>query len=214
MIAAVNRIRDVPIVYTVASDPVALGIFTKDALPSNLAGVHDNPALGRLLEMAMANDPGLESVGIVYDPAQPNSMLSVERLRPACAAKGIRLNEATASVLSDLSTAVQSLVQRGTGALILSADNLVTSGFSIVHKTAAGAGMPIFVTEPALVEEGATGAIGDDYEAWGAQSGRLAAKVLAGVPPGELSLETTRVQHVISPQAAAPAPSLPPESPR
>ena len=35
------------------------------------------------------------------------------------------------------------------------------------------------------------------------QSGRLAAKVLAGVPPGELPLESTLTQQVFPPKATA-----------
>lgn len=206
MIAAVNRIKGLPIVFSVASDPVALGVCSAEAPPSNLTGVHDDPPVGRLLDMAMAYDPGLKSVGIVYDPAQPNSVLSVEKLRAACAERNILLHEATASVLTELAVAVQSLAQRNAGALLLSADNLACSGFSVIHKVAAGAGLPIFSTDIDLVEEGATGAIGDDYESWGAQSARLAARILAGVPPGDLPMESTRTQRVIPPKGAAPAP--------
>jgi ABC-type uncharacterized transport system substrate-binding protein len=207
MIAAANRVKDVPVVFTVSSDPVALGIFEKDALPQNLTGVHDDPPLDSLLDMAMRYDPGLKSVGIVYDPAQPNSVLSVEKLRKACAERRIKLHEATAFSMTDLSPAVQSIVQRKADALILSADNLVASGFPSIQKAAKNAGMPIFVTEPQLAEAGAAGAIGDDYEAWGAQAGRLLAKVLAGVPTSTLPLEATKVQQIVEPKAIVAAPA-------
>lgn len=199
MIAAANRIKDVPVVFTVGSDPIALNIFTPESMPTNLTGVHDDPAMGALLDMAMAHDPNLKSIGIVYDPAQPNSVLSVERLRTACKARNMPLLEASAATQTDLAQAVQSLVQRGMGALLTSADNLVVAGFAIVHKTASQAGVPIFTTDSNLMEEGATGSIGDDYESWGAQSGRLAAKVLAGVPPVLLPLQATRDQQVSGP---------------
>ncbi len=200
MVAAVHRVHDIPIVYTIASDPIALKVCAPESIPGNLAGVHDDPPVARLLEMAMKHDPSLSSVGIVYDPAQPNSVISVEKLRVACQEQGMRLHEATASSLTDLSTATHSLVQRQTGALLLSADNLVNSGFSVIQAIAAKQGIPIFVTDVNLIEEGATGGIGDDYESWGAQSGRIAAKVLAGLSPRDVPLQTTRHQIVYPPR--------------
>jgi ABC-type uncharacterized transport system substrate-binding protein len=97
---------------------------------------------------------------------------------------------------------VQSLIQRGVDAIIISADNLSYTGFPAIIRAARAASVPVFTTEPALVEQGATGAIGDDFEAWGAQSGHLAAKVLAGVAPAALPIEKTRVQRTLEPASA------------
>jgi len=205
MIAAVKRIRDIPVVFTVASDPTAVGAFKKENRPANIAGVHDDPPMDRLLGMACKNDPSLSSAAIIYDPAQPNSLISVEKLRRSCKERKIEICEATASTVSDLPAAVQSVIQRRAGAILLSADNLVTTGFPAIHGAAKNAGVPIYVTMTELVKQGASGAIGDNYEAWGAQSGRLAAKVLAGVPPGDLPIEATGTQEVIEPENKAPA---------
>lgn len=199
MVAAASRVKDFPIVFCVGSDPLALKIFTKETIPSNLTGVYDDPALGALLQMAMDHNPELKSVGIIYDPSQPNSMLSVERLRRACTEKNVPLHEATAASMIDLSTAVQSLIQQDIGALIVSTDNLVTAGFAAVHKLTSRAGIPIFATETDLLREGAIGAIGEDFELWGAHSAQLAVKVLAGVPPAALPLEPTRVRRTNPP---------------
>lgn len=204
MIAAAQRISDIPVVFSVASDPVALGIFTASERPRNLTGVHDDPPLDALLAMAVQHNPRLRAVGIVFDPAQPNSVLSCEKLREASRKRGIRLYEANATSLTELEPAVQSLIQRGAGALLLSADNLVSSGFSLIQRSAEKEGVPVFVTAVNHMEDGATGAVGDDYEAWGVQSGRMAAKVLAGVPPALLPLEETRQHRVIPPVTAAP----------
>jgi putative ABC transport system substrate-binding protein len=46
-----------------------------------------------------------------------------------------------------------------------------------------------------MVRRGATGAVGDDYFDWGQQTGRLAAKVLAGASPADLPLEKTATQR-------------------
>jgi ABC-type uncharacterized transport system substrate-binding protein len=203
LMAAARRITDIPVVFTVASDPAVLGLFTPESRPAQITGVHDDPPVKRLLEMARKHDPALAAVGIVYDPAQPNSLISVEKLRKACKESGVALCESTASTVSELSAATQAVIQRRAGAIMLLADNLVITGFPAIYNAAKNAGIPIYVTSPELVRQGAFGAIGDNYEAWGAQSGHLAAKVLAGVSPRELPVEATRVQEVIEPGISA-----------
>ena len=199
LVAAAKHVTDIPIVFTVASDPAALGLFNSGNRPANITGVHDDPPVDRLLDMARKHAPALTTVGIIYDAAQPNSLISVEKLRKACRERGMVLCEATVSTVSELPTAVQSVIQRKVGAILLSADNLVCTGFPAIHEAAKHAGIPIYVTDSELVKQGADGAVGDNYEAWGAQAGRLAAKVLAGVSPRDLPIETTKLQRIVEP---------------
>jgi len=203
-VAGARKVKTVPLVFTVSSEPAKLGLFA-DGRPANITGVHDDPPMDKLLDLAAAHRPGLAAVGTVYNPAEPNSMISVERLRAVCRERHLTLHEATVSNVSELSLAAQSLVQRGAQALLTSADNLVGSGFPILARTARDAGIPLFTSEPAQVSQGATGAVGDDYEEWGAQSGRLAAKVLAGLSPAELPFEVTAVQRTVVPEPPASA---------
>lgn len=203
LIAAANRIKDIPIVFTIASDPAALGLFKKENRPANIAGVHDDPQMDKLLDMARRHNPSITSVGIIYDPSQPNSLISVEKLRKACLERRMTLCEATASTLSELPAATQAIIQRRAGAIMLSADNLVNTGFPSIHLAAKHAGVPIYVTASELMKQGASGAVGDNYEAWGAQAGHMAAKVLAGVPPKEIPIAVTRVLEVFEPVKSA-----------
>ena len=47
-----------------------------------------------------------------------------------------------------------------------------------------------------MVGKGVDAAIGADFLQWGKQSGHMAAKVLAGVPPDDLAFEKTSMQNV------------------
>lgn len=199
MIAMANKDTEIPVVFTVASDPYKLGMF-KNGRPANICGIHDNPPVAEVLKMARAYVPNMKKVGTIYDAAQMNSVLSVEKLRVAGKEQNIEVLEATASTVSDLSMGTQSLLQRGAEAIMVSADNLASTGFSTIHRVASSAGVPIFATEPQLVEQGATGAYGDSFFEWGKQSGKLAAKVIAGVPPSQLPIGETEKKVRIDPQ--------------
>jgi len=196
-LAAVQAIRDIPIVFTVASDPKVLGVLDDDR-PPNFTGVYDDPPIDRLLALALEREPGLKTVGTVWDPSQPNSEISVKKLRRVCKDKNILLHENTVGMLSELPDATQSLCTRGADIIVISADNLTTTGFPAIHRVAQKNDVPIYTTDPTLVESGATAAIGDDFFEWGKQSGLLAARVLGGVKPASLPFEPTAVQRTQS----------------
>ena len=195
LLAAARAIHEIPIVFTVASDPQVLGIFQGDQRPPNITGVYDDPPLDRVVDLALKREAPFDTVGTVWDPSQPNSEISVKKLRKACRERKLTLVEATAAVVSDLPQATQSLCQRRARIIVISADNLTTTGFPAILGAAKKNGVPVYATEPWFVERGAAGAIGDDYVEWGKQSGQLAAKVLAGVKPDSLPPEKTRVQR-------------------
>ncbi|HKT11561.1 MAG TPA: ABC transporter substrate-binding protein [Terriglobia bacterium] len=195
LLTAARAIHEIPIVFTVASDPKVLGIFQGNQRPPNITGVYDDPPLDRVLDLALKREAPFATVGTVWDPSQPNSEISVKKLRKACRERKLTLVEAAAAVVSDLPQATESLCQRHAGIIVISADNLTTTGFPGILGAAKKNGVPVYATEPRFVERGAAGAIGDDYVEWGKQSGHLAAKVLAGVSPNSLPPEKTRIQR-------------------
>lgn len=199
LIAAGKKIRTIPLVFTVASDPRKLNIFGNEK-PANICGVHDDPQVDRLLQMAKKYNNKLEKAGIIYDAAQPNSLISVGKLRLAGREQKIRILEVTASTVTDLEPAARALIQRGAEAFILSADNLVLTGFPAIVRVAQPLSVPIYVTEPGFMDQGATGAIGDNYREWGKQAGKMLEQILKGVPAASLPFEPTRNQIVVEPQ--------------
>jgi len=199
--AILKKTTTIPVVFTVTSDPKKLDLF-KSGRPENVCGIHDNPPVAEVLAMAMNYDKSIKRVGIVYDASQMNSVLSVRKLRDAGKEKGVKILEATATSVTELSMATQSIIQRGAQAIMISADNLANTGFASIYRVAQAAGVPIFATEPNLVEQGATGAYGDNFFDWGKQSGVLVAKIIAGAHPSMLPLTETANHQLIAPKDA------------
>ncbi len=199
LIATAQRIKDIPIVFTVASDPIKLGLYAEGNRPANICGIYDDPPLDKLLEMARNHIRGLSVVGIVYDAAEMNSLISVDKLRDAGNQQGVRVVEATVSGTSELPMATQSLIQRGAQAIMVSADNTTTTGFPAIVRVAQSADIPVFTTETGMVQLGAAGAIGDNYFEWGKESGMMAAQVLGGISPEDLPVRSTSVFETITP---------------
>src|SRR5262245_30418051 len=204
MIAAAKAIRDIPIVFTVASYPPTVGVFAEGQRQDNLVGVYDDPPLAELIELARKREAAIQKIGIVWNPAEPNSEYSVKKLRRICADQRLQLIERNAASVTELPDATAAVCQAGAQILVISADNVASSGLPTIVATTSKFDVPIYSTEPDMVRRGAAGAVGDDFFEWGKQTGRLAAKILAGVPPIELPFEKTQVQRmVVSEESAA-----------
>jgi ABC-type uncharacterized transport system substrate-binding protein len=201
LITAAKKVKNIPLVFTVASDPKKVGIFDKQR-PENICGVYDSQPVAELVEMILRYQPDIKTLGTVYDPSEINSMISVEKLRNAVKKHHLKLVEATAGNVSELPMATQSLIERGAEALVVSADNLAITGFSAIRKNAATSNIPVFTTETSLMNQGAAGAVGNDYFAWGQQSGKLAGHVLTGTAPLELPIEPVSENTIITPSKA------------
>jgi len=198
LIAAANKLHDVPVVFTVASQPSRLNLFLEDK-KANFCGVYDDPAVDELLGMAIRHKPSLKKVGVIHDPSQMNSMISVNKLKAAAAVTNTEVLQAGVSSVTELGMAAETLIQRGADAFILSADNLVSTGFSTIIQVTSRAKIPVYVTEINLVTQGAYACIGDNFFDWGMESAEMAAKVLAGISPLELGFHPTSHKKTIDP---------------
>jgi ABC-type uncharacterized transport system substrate-binding protein len=199
LIATAKKIKDIPVVFTVASDPVKLGIYKEGDRPANLCGIYDDSPLDQLFEMARNYIKELSVVGIVYNASDANSMISVEKLRKAGKEQDVLVLEATVSGPLELPMATQSLLQRGAQAMIVPADNITMTGFPAIIGVTKSAGIPVFTTKTDLVKMGAAGAIGVNYFNWGKESGLMADEVLNGVSPALLPVRPTSVFEITGP---------------
>jgi ABC-type uncharacterized transport system substrate-binding protein len=197
MIAAARTIRDIPIVFTVASYPPAVGVFPEGQRQNNVVGVYDDPPISDLIELALKREGTLKKVGTVWNPAEPNSEISVKKLRQVCQAKGLELIERHAAAVSELPNTTASVCQAGAQIIVISADNITSAGLPAILSVARESRVPVYSTEPDMVRRGATAGIGDNFFEWGRQTARMSAKVLAGVPPAALDFEKTAVQHAV-----------------
>ncbi|MDD4155199.1 MAG: ABC transporter substrate-binding protein, partial [Candidatus Cloacimonetes bacterium] len=173
LLATTAKIKDIPIVFTVASNPKTLNINQE-----NIYGVYDNPAMDKMLAVAQDMISNLKIVGTIYDSSQLNSIIAVEKLRKACKEKNIKLLEMTITSTIEISLATQSIIQKGAQALILSSDNQINTGFPSVLNVTLPHNIPVIVSEISLTDVGASAAIGISYYEWGEQSGIILAKIL------------------------------------
>ncbi|NLJ34300.1 MAG: ABC transporter substrate-binding protein [Firmicutes bacterium] len=202
--AAANVVKDIPIVITAITDPVAAGLAESMERPGgNITGTSDmNPVREQI---ALVKDflPEAASLGIIYDAGEDNSLVQVEMAREVVGDFALELLEATVTNSSEVSQAAASLVGK-VDAIYVPTDNAVASAISAVIKEAHGAKIPVFGSESAHVEQGGLATFGVDYYLLGKQTAGVADAIFKGQDPGEIPIQGSRdLQLVINKRTAA-----------
>lgn len=183
-VAGANTQTKIPHVFTLTTDPWGAGIGVNrddplDHLPY-MTGYGSLQPVESLFEMALVVNPGLKTVGVVWNPSESNSESSTLAARVACKKLNIQLIEATVDTSSGVVDAVNSLISRGVEAIWSGGDSTVSSARDAMVAAATKASIPIFTNIPQDVEQGALFCLGADYYQVAYAGGRLAARVLKG----------------------------------
>ena len=205
-IVAARQTRDIPILMMVSPRPDIVGLTsTGGAFQSNLLGAYET--LDYLKEAPVIIHqltPDVRKVGLVYNPAEPQSVLALKVIRKAFAEEGLSLDVAPVDSTTDAVIVAQAQIARGAQAFFAMPDNTVFASFEGLKKVCNEARIPIFTSESGLAARGALAAYGADFYAWGQQVGAQAASILEKGASSGVHLELVKVRkRVFNPQAAA-----------
>jgi len=189
--AAVNKIKDRPVVFATVANPFIIGAgkTETDHLP-NVTGVYGWVPMDRTMKIVRKILPGPITVGAIWDPAHANSVFNVANLKKAVETyDDVSFAGVTITGSSEVYQAALSLVQKGIDAFVLSPDNIVYSAFESVVKAAETKNVPIFISDVERLSDGALGALGYDYTASGVQAAHMVDRVLKGSLPADMPFE-------------------------
>ena len=201
--AVVAATKDIPVVYSAVTDPVAAKLVkTWDASGTNVTGVSDLSPLAKHLELIKKVVPNAKRVGVIYSPGEANSVAIVEALKKEVGPAGLVLVEAPAARTVDVAAAAQSLVGK-VDVIYAPTDNNVMSAFEGIVKVSQQAKLPVVAADTDAVKRGAVAALGLNYYDLGRQTGKLVVRILNGESAGKMpsQVSTTFELHV-NPAAA------------
>jgi len=187
--AAVEVFRgsDTPVIYAAVTDPVGAGLVLSATDPSgneNVTGVSDMIPVAAHLKLLGELSPGLETIGIVYNPGEANSAILTEMAEAAAPGVGVIVLTATADSTADVPLAAQSLIGR-VDAYYVTTDNTVVSAIDSVLAASEEAGVPFLMADPTSLAS-ATLAAGFDYYEHGLTVGEVVLRILSGTRPDEI----------------------------
>jgi len=184
MMAATDSI---PLIFTAVTDPVAAKL-TPSWEPSgtNVTGVSDMLEVKPQIELILRVMPNVKRIGMVYNPAEANSVAVVKTLEELLPQYGLKLVTAAAPRTVDVGSAGRSLVGK-VDVFFVNTDNNVVSAVEALVKVGQDTQIPVFAADGQVVMRGAVAAVGIDYKDIGRQAGRIILRIFDGEKPGDIA---------------------------
>lgn len=184
--ALVNAIKDIPVVFSAVTDPVAAGLVSSwDKGEGNVTGVSDLTPVKEQIAFLAKMKP-IKRLGHVYSSHETNAVALADLARKACQTLGIEFVETTVTNSAEVKQAVQTIIRRIDG-LYISTDNTVVSALSAVTDVAMKNKVPVMSADPSSAERfDVLAAWGFDYYKMGRATGRLIDEILKGRKPANI----------------------------
>jgi ABC-type uncharacterized transport system substrate-binding protein len=204
--AAVQRVKTLPIVFNILSDPFAAGAGTSDSNHlANITGVYSpgfgDPEQTKRVELIKRVAPKARRVGILYSPGEPLSVALKGKMTTAAKKAGLDVEAVPINNVSEGTEAAATLVGKKVDAIEIYG-NAAHGAFESIIQVAREHKVPVFSPSPFEILKGATAALYPDFQEGGVEAGKMIGRILKGESPGAIPffrLETTKEQ--VSPGA-------------
>ena len=171
----VNEDAGIPIVYAACSDPEGAGLTGMD----NVTGVSDALNTAFILDMMLAAQPDIQTVGLLYSNSEINSETPIAQAKEYLDAKGIAYVEKTGNTVDEVTAAANALVGQ-CDAVFTPTDNAIMAAEATVAETLNDAGIPHYAGADSFVTSGAFATCGVNYTDLGTKTADMAFDILMG----------------------------------
>ena len=166
---------DIPIVYAAISDPEAAGLTGLD----NVTGTSDALNTAFILDMMLAANPDIKTVGLLYSNSEANSTTPIAEAKAYLQEKQIDFVEKTGNTSGEIVEAAASMVGR-VDAVFTPTDNVVMAAEVTVAEALNEAGIPHYTGADSFVAAGAFATCGVNYTELGTYTADMAMDILLG----------------------------------
>lgn len=164
-----------PIVYAACSDPETAGLTGLD----NVTGTSDALNTPFILDMMLAVNPDIKTVGLLFSNSEDNSVTPIAEAKKYLDEKGIAYLEKTGNTTDEIVAAAASLVGR-VDAVFTPTDNRVMDAEVAVAEILNEAGIPHYTGADSFVQSGAFTTCGVNYTELGKYTADMAFDILEG----------------------------------
>lgn len=167
--------KDIPIVYAAISDPASAGLTGL----SDVTGTSDALNTTFLLDMMLAVQPEVKTVGLLYSKSEINSEMPIAEAKAYLDSKGIACLEKNGNTADEIIAAANDLVGR-VDAVFTPTDNVVMASEAAISEVLNNAGIPHYTGADSFVQSGAFTTCGVNYTELGTCTAAMAIDILAG----------------------------------
>ena len=208
-----NASQDIPIVVTAVTDLKAAKLVKSDAKPGkNVTGTTDMVSIERQIKLLLSIVPKAKTIGIMYNAGESNSKIQADLATAVLKKAGVKVLIKTANSTNDVQQVTETLASKVDG-IFVPTDNTFDSAADVVGKAVKEKKVPLVASSVDQVKTGGLASIGIDYELLGEQTGKMAAKILAGkAKPADMPVEKAHDMKLVVNKKMAKALGIDPKS--
>lgn len=186
-----------PVVFAYCSNPWGAGAGKPPGgvgqhKPNVVGTIGTNP-MGKELDLARSINPKLKTVGVIFNPGEPNSEYEAQVLRDEAdeaKERGITVIEQSVANSGEVLQAAQVLSSKGIDAFVKIGDYATIQGFGSIAKVGLEKKIPVYSVDADDIKlPGCLATIGWAYFDDGYAAGELAIRVLKGESPKTMAFE-------------------------
>lgn len=184
---AKNMIKDIPLVYSVITDPLVAGLLVDpNQSYQNITGSSDKQNLNIFLRFTQKILPEVKSVGLLYSNSEANDAAVLEMMQTACKAANLTLVPVAIDHPRDIPFRMQAFKNK-VDLIYLAGSNTIQPAIPAITACADKLQLPIFSVGSDEVKHNLVfGSFGVDYFQVGARAGQIVAKILKGQKVAEI----------------------------
>lgn len=181
----------IPVVFSAVSDPVGAGLVASlDAPGANVTGTSDALNAKAIIDLMLAADPEMKTLGLLYDQGQDSSKLAISDAIAYCKEKGIETVEKTGTTNDELALAADALVAAKVDAVFTPTDNTVQTAELAIYEKFIDAKIPHYGGADSFALNGAFCGYGVNYVTLGTATADMVADILVnGVDPAATAVQ-------------------------
>ncbi len=201
---AAQKIKDLPVVFSVVADPAAAGVcnsFTDHQ--DNITGIStmgDYEGMVRIINQIL---PGTKTIGTIFTPGEANSVKNMNALKKHSEQSGIKLITTPVNSSSEIADAALALAEAKPDIICQVVDNLTSSSISNIIKIANDNKIPLFGFVSDQSEKGAVIVVSRDYQQAGIDAVKLAKRYFDGEPIKNIPIEFVSKTNILINKDAA-----------
>lgn len=163
----------IPVVYAAISDPAAADLTGLDYV----TGTSDALNTQFILDMMLAINPDVKTVGLLYSNSEANSITPIAEAKAYLDEKGIAYVEGTGNTNDEIMSAAANMVGKA-DAVFTPTDNVVMAAAAAVSETLTEAGIPFYTGADSFVTAGAFATCGVNYTELGTYTADMVLDIL------------------------------------
>ena len=199
--AAKRTTSVIPIVFTLAADPVGGGLVASLARPGgNVTGLSNQSSdlFGKRLELLREFVPGLRRLAIIANSNNPQTALEIGDAQAEARKLGLEATITTIRRTDEIGPAIETMKGHA-DALYVVSDAFATANQVRINAVALTAGLPTIHANREYIETGGLIAYGPNYPDLFRRAADYVDRILLGAKPADLPIEQpTKFELVIS----------------